>query len=346
MEIKKRIEDIAFGLLSRHNCVVVPNFGALIINSIPAKIDLDNGSITPPKQSVLFNPSLKMDDGLLTAAFSALNRVDYTEASLAITHEVNLLSENLRKNKKHAWNNIGVFVLNAEGCIEFNVDKHSDLNGYEFGLGKIGLPVLKPEELINVAPTVLVKPITAAPKAEHITPTKKAVVWKWAASIIPVAALSAALLSGAHKQNIHVAGYTYFGSEAPLEYKTRAIPLTFIAPIDDTSAANESHVNYTDDKAIFGSSDFFGNPPIPVKLAENTDFARYQIVGGCYQYIDNAEKAVEIFREKGFEANIVEHNKGLFHVSIGESNNRQEAIRILRKLKWESGRSAWILKLR
>ena len=346
MESKKKIEDIVFGLLSRHNCVVVPNFGALIINAIPAKIDLDTGFITPPKQSVLFNPSLKMDDGLLTAAFSISNKIEYTAASLAISDEVNLLSENLRKNKKHAWNNIGVFVLNAEGSIEFNPDKHSELSGYEFGLGKLSLPILKPEEIIDVAPAAIVKPISTGSKPASTTPSKKAAVWKWAASIIPVAALSAALLSGAHKQNIHVAGYTYFGSEAPLEYKTRTNPSTFTAPTDDSSDVTKAHVRYTDDKAIFGSSDFFGNPPVPVKLAENTDFAPYQIVGGCYQYIDNAEKAVEIFRTKGFEANIVEHNKGLFHVSIGESNNRQEAIRILRKLKWESGRSAWILKIR
>ena len=352
-----RLEDIAFELLHRHNCVVIPSFGALLINTVPAKLDLDNGSINPPKQSIHFNPSLKIDDGLLTAAFSIATNLSYAEAASRITIEVNHLKATLKDRNKLYWNKIGSFILNTEGNIEFVSDKNSDLNGFEFGLGKISLPILVEEQkpvspIVNTTPVV---PITKKTETKVYTKsvsekTEKSIAWKWAAAFVPVAAVAAALLTGVHKQNIHMAGYSYFGSENPIQYTHRSnLPsLSSIESITEEtpSNTNTATVEYSNDKAIFGSSYFLGNPPVAVRLADNSDFAKYQIVGGCYQQILNAEKAVEIFRSKGFDANIVEHDKGLFHVSIGESNKRQEAIRLLRKLQWESGRSAWILKLR
>ena len=61
MELSGYIGD----LLQKHNCVIVPEFGGFIANYKSAVIDTVNNRINPPSKSVLFNPNLVNNDGLL-----------------------------------------------------------------------------------------------------------------------------------------------------------------------------------------------------------------------------------------------------------------------------------------
>jgi hypothetical protein len=53
-------------LVSRHDCVVVPGWGAFIAQYEPARIDAESGLIVPPSRAISFNQSVMHNDGLLT----------------------------------------------------------------------------------------------------------------------------------------------------------------------------------------------------------------------------------------------------------------------------------------
>ena len=62
-----------FNLLQEHDCVIVPNFGALVCRNISAKISSDKSKIYPPNKEISFNRSLVKNDGLL------INHISYSE---------------------------------------------------------------------------------------------------------------------------------------------------------------------------------------------------------------------------------------------------------------------------
>ena len=52
-------------LLYRHQCVVVPGFGAFLTEETSAKIDQNNNVFYAPKKLISFNANLRNNDGLL-----------------------------------------------------------------------------------------------------------------------------------------------------------------------------------------------------------------------------------------------------------------------------------------
>jgi hypothetical protein len=70
----------------------------------------------------------------------------------------------------------------------------------------------------------------------------------------------------------------------------------------------------------------------------------YFVIGGCFGKKSNADKLVESLINKGYEAMIVDQNKGLHRVSFGKYNSRKEAKKAKKEIKDTVGLSAWVLK--
>ena len=49
-----KISSYIFELLQSHDCVIVPNFGALVARNISAKISSDGSKIFPPNKELSF----------------------------------------------------------------------------------------------------------------------------------------------------------------------------------------------------------------------------------------------------------------------------------------------------
>ncbi|MDE6465278.1 MAG: SPOR domain-containing protein, partial [Duncaniella sp.] len=50
-------------LLLRHDCVVVPGLGALLVHEVHARFDADSCTFMPPSRSLGFNPAVTHNDG-------------------------------------------------------------------------------------------------------------------------------------------------------------------------------------------------------------------------------------------------------------------------------------------
>jgi hypothetical protein len=70
----------------------------------------------------------------------------------------------------------------------------------------------------------------------------------------------------------------------------------------------------------------------------------YFVIGGCFGKKSNADKLVKEFIDKGYEAMIVDQNKGLHRVSFGKYSSRKEAKKAKKEMKNTEGISAWVLK--
>lgn len=103
-------------LLSKHDCVVVPNFGAFLASWQSAEYDDVNGTLTSPHRQYSFNESLNTSDGLLVVSLSRTLSVDYDRASRIIQETVDAIRFEL--------DNLGEFTFGRIGRIE---RKDSDL---------------------------------------------------------------------------------------------------------------------------------------------------------------------------------------------------------------------------
>ena len=106
-----KISSYIFELLQSHDCVIVPNFGALIARNISAKISSDGSKIFPPNKELSFNKNLVKNDGLLINAISSNENISYEEAEQKITNWVRRTNKKLEKQRYFEIKNIGSISL-------------------------------------------------------------------------------------------------------------------------------------------------------------------------------------------------------------------------------------------
>lgn len=86
------------------------------------------------------------------------------------------------------------------------------------------------------------------------------------------------------------------------------------------------------------------DPTTDVNTNTYTDTKMYFIIGGCFQYLENAEGLVMELKQRGFDSYIVDQNKGLHRVCYGSYPSRKEAEAALPEIQATENTSAWILK--
>ena len=106
-----KISSYIFELLQSHDCVIVPNFGALVARNISAKISSDRSKIFPPNKELSFNKNLVKNDGLLINAISSNENISYEGAEQKITNWVRRTNKKLEKQRYIEIKNIGSISL-------------------------------------------------------------------------------------------------------------------------------------------------------------------------------------------------------------------------------------------
>ena len=89
--------------------------------------------------------------------------------------------------------------------------------------------------------------------------------------------------------------------------------------------------------------DFFLNQSTNQPINQSTKLFRFHIIGGCFQYPDNAEKLVKQLRSNGFNAAIVDKHKGLYRVCYQSLSTRNDALGLLAQVRNSSNNGAWLL---
>lgn len=193
MKLEIHISD----LLKQHNCVIVPEFGGFIASYESAWINRNRSIIFPPSKKVLFNESLKQNDGLLANELVIQHNVNFNHAMLEIQNCVDVWKKNLEAGQRIELGEIG-FLFKQENKIVFEQNRETNLLLQAYGLNQVSfvdfavseksVSEVKKEEPVQVkiekpvtVKTEVQKPIltvvekkssqkTAAKKEEKITP--------------------------------------------------------------------------------------------------------------------------------------------------------------------------------
>ncbi|MFY0603949.1 MAG: SPOR domain-containing protein [Flavobacteriaceae bacterium] len=126
-------------LLYRHDCVIVPNFGGFITNTIGAKLQEATHTFYPPTKQVSFNSHLKHNDGLLVNYIAKVEDISFEKASekiqtVVLNWKKEIVSSTVFLDK------IGGLALNDSQQIVFEPSKDANYLTSSFGLSSFNVP--------------------------------------------------------------------------------------------------------------------------------------------------------------------------------------------------------------
>ena len=105
-------------LLYKHQCVIIPKFGAFISNRKSAQMAEDK-TFDPPKRELSFNASLTSNDGLLIKYISEQTGIEYNLVEDYVNLAVEGWKRILKQDQTLNLEKIGTLRLVGEGRISF-----------------------------------------------------------------------------------------------------------------------------------------------------------------------------------------------------------------------------------
>jgi len=111
-------EHIEF-LMTRHDCVSIPGWGAFIANYSPARYDEDSMTMHRPCRTVGFNASVTHNDGLLAQSLMRREGLTYDEAMRFIADSVTSFRQQLAMDCEVSMGRLGYFRRVQERITEF-----------------------------------------------------------------------------------------------------------------------------------------------------------------------------------------------------------------------------------
>ncbi|MCC8037444.1 MAG: hypothetical protein LIP02_04805 [Bacteroidales bacterium] len=106
-------------LIARHDCVVVPGFGAFVAQYTPARILRDQGVIVPPSRAISFNREIDHNDGMLATSIARAASISYDQASQSVAEQVAAMKAQLQADGTFTLPFVGSFRERGKGIIEF-----------------------------------------------------------------------------------------------------------------------------------------------------------------------------------------------------------------------------------
>lgn len=104
-------------LLRSHDCVVVPGFGAFVTQHHKAYYDAEKHCFFPPSVTVIFNPELNHNDGLLASSVSRKEKISFERATRLVTDEVAGMKLQLKADGELQTGHLGRFVMKDDKII-------------------------------------------------------------------------------------------------------------------------------------------------------------------------------------------------------------------------------------
>ena len=170
-------KEISF-LLYNHNCVIIPDFGAFILNEKSAELNTLTNYASPKSRAVSFNQQISNNDGLLANHVKISHKCSYEEAIVKIKSFVSDFKKNLHNQKNLSFDQIGTFYITKEDKLIFVPNHTSNFNMDSFGLPKIKLEsqsIESSNELITpIAPSKPQRKVyRSSPKNKEVSKSKK-----------------------------------------------------------------------------------------------------------------------------------------------------------------------------
>lgn len=333
-------------LLQHYQFLVIPNFGALILNYKSAHIKQIQGVIYPPGYWVSFNSNIKHNDGQFANYLSAELKCSLTDANTHLSDFANYCNAILQNKARITIDGVGFFYFDLENNLCFEPNLTHQFNKDSFGLSSIKIEELKQEEPQIENETKIIS--ITNPDLKVINKKR----WQKFASAA-VIALAMFTLIGFAIVNNPIKGKMlasfFIGNNNPT-----------YSPIQYAELELKNSNNINKD-LIFNANGYAEVELNETKLAVNNNYStqnstsktlnnhtsnysknKFYIVVGCFSQLQNAQKLVNKFNQQGIQLYISgTNNKGMHVVSCGSYNSKNEAITDLSSIK-SNFPNAWI----
>lgn len=315
MQIATYISD----LLYRHECVVLPGYGAFISRRVPAQHFASSHTIYPPKKGLTFNAQIKQNDGLLVNYVAAVASIPYQEAIQEVRNYVRFLNHELDTNGVITIHKIGRFTRNEEQSLQFTPMYLVNYLPEAFGLTA--------HETYAVDRTPIVPFMTAPVVVE--TPDEKET------PVIPlhVPAVSKTPWLRYAAVGAVLIGLSYVGFN------------TYSAQNAQNEVVVEKMAKEQFNRKIQEATFMISNPLPGIELEVTPLIKNYHIVAGAFRDAANADKKVALLKRNGYDnAERIGVNKyGLHNVAFSSYADRNDAINELYRLRKQGFTGAWLL---
>ena len=124
-------------LLLQHDCVIIPDFGGFVLQTITAEYLEESHLFTPSRKEIVFNPTLTHNDGLLSESYMQRYLLDFAKAQSLVKNDIAEMKVELDDYAELQLGSIGMF-FKEEGRLIFMPAKQSD---ELFSVHSYGLPV-------------------------------------------------------------------------------------------------------------------------------------------------------------------------------------------------------------
>jgi hypothetical protein len=332
-------------LLFKYNCVIIPGFGAFVLNYEPSHINAITNTFTPPSKNIIFNPSVNRNDGLLADYISGKMNSTFDEAVLILRDSVEDLKITLNKGKKIYFKDIGLFTVNREGSYQFETEEKVNFYPESFGLTSCHSPSIIREGIARRIEKKIKEKDYEHKDRRIITP----VGWAAAASIMLITLLAWTVLRTDMIKNVNQSYAGIFNTLVSRIYNNDLIRTESNVPI----------VIYKPKTIISQPAKTNDILPTPESQHEtlNMNLAKrshelankhetYYIIGGCFSIEDNAKKFLEQLKSKGYNPVIIGKTKtGLIRVSYSSFDNIEQANKELSSIHSSQNSGAWLLHI-
>lgn len=307
MQLESYISD----LLYRYECIVVPEFGAFLTQSVSAKVHESTNAFYPPKKIISFNEQIQNNDGLLAHYVSDVEKIPFEIALQKIQQRVKSLKSLLTQGEIITLNNIGDISLNNDSKILFEPSYHLNYLTDSFGLYQFVSPSVKrevyKEDVLNIETAI---PLIIASEKRKARPYLK------------YAAIALIALT--------------FGGLVSSNYYVNQIETHNELAMEEANQQLESKIQ----EATF----VIDNPLPAITLTLTKPTGRYHIVAGAFRIEENSYKKVQQLKDKGYKARKIGVNKyGLHQVIYSSYEDRIEALNALRNIRRTHNNDAWLL---
>ena len=325
-------------LLTKHECLIIPGFGAFIASSTEIDATKEKRLMRFPVQSLGFNPEIRHNDGLLANSLCKGESISYQTACSEIRSYVNLLNSRLAEGKTVIIHWVGQLSLSDDRKIVFTPSSRLSCNANYFGLHPFYISSLKELELPFESPLPEKKE-----KSEWIfIPINKG-IFRWAGL---AAAVVAALFLVATPVNEHSAGYSQEANVIPFSSK---INIAFSASNETPAEVKETHSVPTlpivaeEEKPVEAKE-----KPVEAVVEKKAVSRHYYIVVASLPTSALAKKALNDFQQSLFPAArmVSEGNKHRIYVRQFENKSEAETYLFQFRSQYPQHKDAWLLSQR
>jgi len=313
-------------LLQRHECVVVPNFGAFIVQHAGACFS-EEGLLMPPSERLSFNVALTHDDGLLVHSVMRKEQVCYERAMSMISVEVREMEDTLASEGRLLFGSLGRFVLEGEEqVLRFIPAENTAWNALSFGLRPLALQLLEDDSLSAVQSGN--EPVSQRHTAHRIRLRSVAKI----AAMLVVAFVMGAILSNpmieSDKPDFASVVSTQSPSESNVSNAPRTADLENMVNKDVPASANVQNAAVSEASGM---------------AAEEEQQPEYYLVVASFRSSRQAERYIKESPLEGLK--ILDRGNRLHLVYVAEGNSYAEVNKIWRTSSLiETNPDAWIYK--